>query len=351
MKKTFALTLAASLSLASAALVSTPTVFAATTQGKVTYTKGATTVWTSAVKGQAVKSYISKDTALNFVNTKQVYGTTWYETADHGWLPETYLSLGDAAVPKTKVNLTPATPATKAVAGNVTTNYHAGAVTVWRQPNISAIAGYLNSGKSVAYTETKSVGGETWYHLQQGGWILADFTGSNAAKTVQQPTKSTSSAQTKQSSQSSQASQSTQTTSQTTQTTTTRSNNQTTSSHTTSTSATGVLGIAEQYLGVPYKWGGTKPAGFDCSGFVQYVFAKAGVSLPRTTTQQERVGTVIPVSQAQPGDLLFWGARGSSYHVAIYMGNGRYINAPAPGQNVSESSISTYFAPSFAEHL
>lgn len=344
-KKIFAMTLAASLSLASAALVSTPTVFAATTQGKVTYTKGATTVWTSAGKGQTVKRYLSKDTALNFVSSKQVYGTLWYETADHGWLPETYVSLGNTTTPKTKVNLKPATT-TKAAVGNVTTKYHAGAVTVWRQPNISAVAGYLSNGKSVAYTETKSVGGATWYHLQQGGWILADFTGFSAAKTAQQTTKSTSSTQTSQATQSSQSTQSTQTTQ-----TTTRSNSQTQSSQTTSTSATGVLGIAEQYLGVPYQWGGTTPAGFDCSGFVQYVFAKAGVSLPRTTTEQETVGTVIPVSQAQPGDLLFWGARGSSYHVAIYMGNGRYINAPAPGQSVSESSISTYFAPSFAEHL
>lgn len=112
----------------------------------------------------------------------------------------------------------------------------------------------------------------------------------------------------------------------------------------------GVVGIAAQYLGVPYVWGGTTPAGFDCSGFVQYVYAQAGISLPRTTYAQAALGTPISVSEAQPGDLLFWGSGNNCYHVAIAVGGGRYIHAPAPGQSVSYGSVAG-FAPSTARRL
>ena len=108
-----------------------------------------------------------------------------------------------------------------------------------------------------------------------------------------------------------------------------------------------VVSYAEQFIGTPYQWGGTTPSGFDCSGFVQYVFQHCGVNLPRTTTQQENCGTQIPVSQAQPGDLYFWGPKGSAYHVAIALGGGKYIAAPEPGQTVSIGNIQ-YFQPSFA---
>lgn len=124
--------------------------------------------------------------------------------------------------------------------------------------------------------------------------------------------------------------------------------------HQSSTTRTGsgnnVVSYAESLIGVPYVYGGTTPSGFDCSGFVQYVYNHFGKSLPRTTTQQENCGTQIPVSQAQPGDLYFWGNRGSAYHVAICVGNGKYIAAPEPGQSVSIGSTQ-YFQPSFAVRL
>ena len=122
----------------------------------------------------------------------------------------------------------------------------------------------------------------------------------------------------------------------------------------TSTTRTGsgsnVVSFAESLVGVPYVYGGTTPSGFDCSGFVQYVYSHFGVNLPRTTTQQENCGTQIPVSQAQPGDLYFWGPKGATYHVAICVGNGKYIAAPEPGQSVSIGSTQ-YFQPSFAVRL
>lgn len=122
------------------------------------------------------------------------------------------------------------------------------------------------------------------------------------------------------------------------------------SSTTRTGSGNNVVSYAESFIGVPYVYGGTTPSGFDCSGFVQYVYNHFGKSLPRTTTQQENCGTQIPVSQAQPGDLYFWGNKGSTYHVAICVGNGKYIAAPEPGQSVSIGSTQ-YFQPSFAVRL
>ena len=122
------------------------------------------------------------------------------------------------------------------------------------------------------------------------------------------------------------------------------------SSTTRTGSGNNVVSYAESFIGVPYVYGGTTPSGFDCSGFVQYVYNHFGKSLPRTTTQQENYGTQIPVSQAQPGDLYFWGNKGSAYHVAICVGNGKYIAAPEPGQSVSIGSTQ-YFQPSFAVRL
>lgn len=99
---------------------------------------------------------------------------------------------------------------------------------------------------------------------------------------------------------------------------------------------------------VPYVWGGTSMNGFDCSGFTQYVYREAGIGLPRTAAQQASAVKRISVSDAKPGDLLFWGSRGNEYHVAIYIGGNEFIAAPEPGQTVSVQHISGYFAPSSA---
>ena len=100
-----------------------------------------------------------------------------------------------------------------------------------------------------------------------------------------------------------------------------------------------VVFIAAKYIGVPYVWGGKTPSGFDCSGFTSYVFREAyGIEIGGYTVPQENSGTQIAVSSAQAGDLIFWGSRGATYHVAIYVGGGQYIHAPAPGQTVTYSS-------------
>lgn len=98
-----------------------------------------------------------------------------------------------------------------------------------------------------------------------------------------------------------------------------------------------VVGIAFKYLGVPYVWGGTTPAGFDCSGFVQYVYREAGINISRTTYTQIAEG--YPVSDLQPGDLVFFGSYSAPYHVGIYIGNGQYIHSPMEGDVVKVAEL------------
>ena len=111
-----------------------------------------------------------------------------------------------------------------------------------------------------------------------------------------------------------------------------------------------VIARAQSQIGTPYVWGGGDAngpttgvnggsvSGFDCSGLVLYAFAAAGVALPHYTGYQYQRGTQIPASEAQRGDLLFWGP-GGNQHVAIYLGDGTMIEAPQAGQNVTIAPV------------
>ncbi len=108
-----------------------------------------------------------------------------------------------------------------------------------------------------------------------------------------------------------------------------------------------LVNYAKQFLGNPYVWGGTSLTnGADCSGFVLSVFAKYGVSLPHHSGSQEKYGTKISLSEAQPGDLVFYAKNGVINHVAIYIGSGQVIHAsnPRTGIKISNASYRTPYS-------
>lgn len=130
--------------------------------------------------------------------------------------------------------------------------------------------------------------------------------------------------------------------------------NSTTASSNTALQSGSVVSLAVKLAsaGIPYVYGGNTTSGMDCSGLVQYVFKYAdGVSLPHNTVAQEAYVSKHSVASAQPGDILFWGTPGNTYHDAIYIGNNQYVAAPHTGSDVQIQTISSYFMPSFAGTL
>ena len=121
------------------------------------------------------------------------------------------------------------------------------------------------------------------------------------------------------------------------------------------TSASGaarrVVPTAEQYIGVPYVYGGSSPRGFDCSGFVQYVYAQNGVDLPRTSRQMAGSGVAVSTRALVVGDLLLFQQGGRISHVAIYAGNARFIHSSSSGHGVRYDNFDTNRGRWFADHL
>lgn len=109
-----------------------------------------------------------------------------------------------------------------------------------------------------------------------------------------------------------------------------------------------LVAYALQFQGVPYVWGGDTPNGFDCSGFVQYVYHELGINLPRTTWAQNQVGVPVSEDQLQQGDLVFFNTYGPISHVGIYVGNGQFISSTSSGGVSVKSLNDSYWGPRYA---
>lgn len=104
---------------------------------------------------------------------------------------------------------------------------------------------------------------------------------------------------------------------------------------------TKVLKFAESFLGTPYKWGGTTPAGFDCSGLIWYATRSFGLNLPRGSWDQATAGKIAPLNELKPGDLVAFNTQegGGADHIAFYLGNGKILESPHTGATVRIRSL------------
>ncbi len=106
---------------------------------------------------------------------------------------------------------------------------------------------------------------------------------------------------------------------------------------------------AAKRQGKPYKYGGSSPAGFDCSGLVLYSYKQAGVALPRSTDKLRAGARLVKVAELRRGDLLFFNQEGKKYgHVAIYVGDGKFVHAPSSGKSVRSDRLDS---PYWKKHL
>jgi cell wall-associated NlpC family hydrolase len=114
-------------------------------------------------------------------------------------------------------------------------------------------------------------------------------------------------------------------------------------------SADRAAGVALKMLGKPYRYGGSTPAGFDCSGLIQYSYKQAGVRLPRSTTAQLKVSQPLRGANLRRGDLLFFDEEGKKKsHIGIYLGDGKFVHAPSSGKHVRTDRLD---APYWRKHL
>ncbi|MFD8302865.1 C40 family peptidase [Streptomyces sp. NPDC059690] len=113
-----------------------------------------------------------------------------------------------------------------------------------------------------------------------------------------------------------------------------------TSSSTATGSAAAVIAFARAQIGDAYVLGASGPNSWDCSSLMQAAFKQAGISLPRVSQDQSMQGTPVSLNNLQPGDILYWGSRGSAYHVALYVGGGNFVGAENPSTGIVEKPLS-----------
>lgn len=333
----------------------------------VNYKSGATTIWTNTTAAQPTGAYLTYGKTQNVIASKTANGVTWYQLENKGWVPSSYVVLNNPSL----AGVTPITdaPAVTPVATTTATTTPAASTTTTTPAATTATSESAAQTSTTQPAPAASQSSTTPTAPAQQQSSVATSTSTSQATQVQTQTQtsqtSTSvapvaqSASTQQSAPAQQQSSTqTQTQTQTQNTTNTASSSNTTATTPTQTpkapaqtsgNAQTVINAALSQIGTPYVWGGSTPGvGLDCSGLVQYAYSRAGVSLGRITTAQEGAGQRVSLNSLQPGDIIFWGGAGASYHDAIYIGGGQYVHAPQPGESVKIGTISSYFMPSFA---
>ncbi|MBM6412985.1 C40 family peptidase [Lacticaseibacillus paracasei] len=276
----------------------------------------AVTVWATPAYSQATGQYLEGNQTLTAVAQLQANGETWYRLANGGYVPERFASTTPAPAPQSSAATSvaaPTAPVSDATASNAAASVaNASSAAASSAADSSAAAGQTTTPESSAAPAKTQVDAtqEQQQQAEPSITVNAEETTNNATPTpAPTPAPVTPSRQAK---------------------------------------IQAVISIAEQQIGKPYVWGGKGPNSFDCSGLMHYAFLNgAGVNIGGWTVPQESSGQQVSLSALQPGDLLFWGGHGSSYHVALYIGGGTMIQAPQPGENVKYTALA-YFMPDFA---
>lgn len=224
------------------------------------------------------------------------------------------------------------------VAAQSSSTSTASASSVTSSASTSSVASQASSSAVTSSATSQS-------SASQSSASQASQSSTSVASSTSTTATSTQSAATSTSSQASSTESNTTSSSTTTATATAYSASASTSTSTTSSTASysSVIAAAKTFIGTPYEQ-------MDCSAFTQAAFAKVGRSIGRTTYAQATIGTHVSFSQAQAGDLIFWGSDSAPYHVGIYLGGGQYIASPTYGETVSIKSTA-YYTPSFAIHM
>ncbi|WP_125709962.1 C40 family peptidase [Companilactobacillus zhongbaensis] len=254
-----------------------------------------------APNGNATGDKLSNGTSWKF--TQKVVdpnGDAWYQVGQDQWLNGATSKISNESFDENAASVWD--PNYAAVRVNSSTP-------VYSDSNFNtATSQSLPSGKLVQVVSTVLTGNTIWYEISDGGWLPSTDVSEVSVKRNQVSLNGKSKDQV----------------------------------------VNELILVAKEQLGKPYVWNGKGPDNFDCSGLMQYVFRQVtGQNIGGWTVPQESIGSHVAISDLQPGDLVFWGDPGATYHVGLYIGDNQYLNALRPGTNVKIDGISSSFAPSF----
>ena len=309
----------------------------------------AVTVWATPAYGRATGQYLEGQQSVTAVAQQQANGETWYQLSNGGYVPARFVSTTPvAAAPQSTAPQSTASSAAAQPAQSAASQAPASSSAAQPSQAPASQAPASSAASSEASQAPVSQAPASSSAAQPSQAPASQAPASSAATQPAQPSQAPASSAAPQA--------------QTVQVNNTNASNNVQAQPAaysapvapaatdTSRSAKvqAVIAVAEQQIGKPYIWGGKGPTGYDCSGLMYYAFLHgAGVNIGGYTVPQESSGPRVSLNSLQPGDLLFWGPTGNTYHVALYIGGGTMIQAPQPGENVKYTAVQ-YFTPDFA---